>query len=337
MNTPQEPMKLIQSPVITHHLEVVASKVDSRISALNLEKQVATSDTIGTLKALRAELNKEAKEFEEQRKLIKKAVLDPYEAFNAVYEDKIKSKYATADTLLKEKINTFELSIKSEKLQTLKQYFSELVESEQLGWLTYERFNPTINLTTSDKKYRDMANDFIEKIKSDVALIATEQYPAETMAEYKSSLNASFAIRTVRERKQAEKIEAERIQLQRTQVRQSELRKIGLISSDLAKCYHHLDNTNISISWQQVQTEDESTWQVTLAGLTLRVQAFKNQTAKVSAPTVSATAPQQQPSQELKQQPLQEYTARFEVVTTIDNLKKIKSFLNENKINFKSI
>ena len=73
-------IKLIQAPIIKHELEVVGKSIDQRLEELNIEGQVATEETVQSLKKLRAELNSELKEYEEQRKTVKNAVLAPYNA-----------------------------------------------------------------------------------------------------------------------------------------------------------------------------------------------------------------------------------------------------------------
>ena len=48
-------------------------------------------------------------------------------------------------------------------------------------------------------------NAFVLRVKDDVKLINSTEYPSEIMVGYKISLNASKAITTVRERKEQEK------------------------------------------------------------------------------------------------------------------------------------
>lgn len=77
-------IKLIQTPIIKHSLEQIGLSVTDRLSELNISNLVATEDTISTLKKLRTTLNNEAKEFDTQRKIIKEAVLTPYNDFETI-------------------------------------------------------------------------------------------------------------------------------------------------------------------------------------------------------------------------------------------------------------
>ena len=71
-----------QLPVIVYErLESVGQEIDKRIAALDLDKQLVTEDTKKAVKDTRAMLNKELKDFEEQRKRIKEQVATPYMAF----------------------------------------------------------------------------------------------------------------------------------------------------------------------------------------------------------------------------------------------------------------
>lgn len=47
-------IKLVQVPVITHMLAQIGQNVTDRIDSLNIDAQVATSETVKTLKELRS-------------------------------------------------------------------------------------------------------------------------------------------------------------------------------------------------------------------------------------------------------------------------------------------
>jgi hypothetical protein len=64
-------------------LHIIGKEVSARIETLNIENQLATSDTVKALKEMRAQLNKEAIEFETQRKAVKSGIMQPYNDFEA--------------------------------------------------------------------------------------------------------------------------------------------------------------------------------------------------------------------------------------------------------------
>ena len=118
-------IKLVTKPVIQHDLVSVGKSVTERLEALNINNQVATIDTIQSLKTLRADLNKEFAEFEEQRKTVKKLVNEPYDEMDAIYKREITEKYNTAGDTLKTKIGQYEDSQKEEKRNNTFAYFTE--------------------------------------------------------------------------------------------------------------------------------------------------------------------------------------------------------------------
>ena len=99
---------LKQNAVIQHDLLNVGKMVDERLEELNIENLVATDDTIRALKTLRTELNKELRDFEEQRKTIKNIVAKPYMDLEEVYKEEVSEKYNNALTILKDKIDEHE-------------------------------------------------------------------------------------------------------------------------------------------------------------------------------------------------------------------------------------
>src|SRR6185503_10383235 len=96
-------IKITQYPVITHKLVEAGKSVTKRIEDLELDKQIATVDTVKSLKDLRAELNKELADLETQRKAIKEGVNKPYLEFEDTYKTEISDKYKIAIDLLKDK------------------------------------------------------------------------------------------------------------------------------------------------------------------------------------------------------------------------------------------
>ena len=105
-----ELIKVVQLPVIEEQLRSMKEAVDKRVEeALSL---VCTEETIQTVKSARAELNKEFQALEEQRKEVKKAVLGPYERFEAVYKECVSDAFKTADAALKGKVEATEREIK---------------------------------------------------------------------------------------------------------------------------------------------------------------------------------------------------------------------------------
>lgn len=190
-----------QLPIIVEQLHEVKAEVTAKVEqALSL---ICTEDTVKDVKKVRSELNKELKDYEERRKAVKKAIMTPYEQFEAVYKDCISDTYKKADTELKGKIDSVENELKEQKRKEVKDYFEELCEANSLDFITFENANINVTLSASMKSLKDQARNFVFKIVDDLNLIDTQEHKDEILYEYKQSLNVSNAITTVANRYKA--------------------------------------------------------------------------------------------------------------------------------------
>ncbi|MDH4127112.1 MAG: DUF1351 domain-containing protein [Spirochaetota bacterium] len=334
METKNE-IKLVQEPIIKHELVKAGLRVTKRLSELDLENQIATIDTVKSLKDLRAELNKELSDFEDQRKFIKKAINNPYDEFEIIYKDEILEKYKNAIELLKDKISSVEIKIKEQKEAILKIYFIELCQSEEIDFITFDKLNLDINLSTSEKKYKEQINEFIQKACSDIDLIKTQPHEAEIMTEYKISLNVSKAIQDVNSRIQRENEEKERLRQIENNRRVSELKRIGMSFDQMTKSFVY--NDDIYISESIINDYEKSEFLTKFIELEEKIKTDKKR--EIKQPVQIEIKPELKeplkvPVKEEKEETL---TTRFEVSATLKKLKELKSYLLENNITFKTI
>lgn len=330
MNQQLTEIKVTQIPVITHELQKVGIEVSKRIESLNIENQVATEETINTLKKLRAELNKEATNFESQRKAVKSAVMSPYDDFEAIYKAEIIEKYKSADAALKTTIGQFEEKIKEEKKSNLVVFFNELVLSEKIDFVKFEQIIPEVKLSETEKKYKELIREFIGRVKDDIRLVEVQQYPAEIMAEYKTSLNASKAITTVTERKQKEKEETDRLQFQEFTRRKTILSNLLFIFHDLTKTFNWIEDENVSITLNEVENLSKEDFSAKITEFEVLLESNKPAPTPepLSAPTVEAPKNIQQPKL---------YDAKFQVWGTMEQLKSLAEYMKSNGIKFENI
>ena len=217
-----------QLPVIVYErLESVGQEIDKRIAALDLDKQLVTEDTKKAVKDTRAMLNKELKDFEEQRKRIKEQVIAPYEAFEKAYNSLIKVKYETADGILKVKIDEFDKRLKADKEARIRAYFTELCQANNIDFLPFERLGLNIRLNDSDKSLKDIVNTNIDNVVKSLEFIESltdpDEYKAEVLADYKQTLDVMIAINNAKYRKQQREAELQRIEAQRAAAEQARL------------------------------------------------------------------------------------------------------------------
>ena len=187
-----------QLPQIEEHLKELSTEIDKKVE--NAKSLVCTEENVKAIKQVRADLNKEFKEVETQRKAVKEQILAPYMQFEEVYKTYISEKYKSADMDLKQKIDSTENELKKQKEQEIKDYFEEYKAANNIDFVTYEQAKINVTLTASKKSLKEQAKIFIDKIRDDLQLIETQECKEEIMVEYKQNLNVSKAIQEVANR-----------------------------------------------------------------------------------------------------------------------------------------
>lgn len=187
-----------QLPIIEQQLKVVSAEIDEKVK--NAVGLVCTEENVKTIKEIRATLNKESKEFEDKRKQVKAEIMKPYDDFEKIYKECISDKYKTADVELKNKIDSIENELKTNKKTEVINYFNEYLNSKNIDFVTFDSANINVTLSASMKSLKEQAKNFIDKISDDLNLIETQEHKAEILVEYKQSLNVSNATTTVNNR-----------------------------------------------------------------------------------------------------------------------------------------
>lgn len=328
-------IKLVQKPVISHQLKVIGESVTKRIQELDIDSLVATADTVKALKDMRADLNKELKNYEDQRKYIKGAINEPYSQFEDLYKTEISEKYSGAIEQLKEKIASVENEIKEDKESKVREYFKEVCAAEKVDFVTWEHLGIEINLSTSLKKYKEQVAEFVSKVRDDLELIAQNDHHAEILVEYKRTLNVAQAITTVSKRKEDEKTEQERIKQQLFNARIDGLFKMGFTAAEIGEFYEYKDL--ITISREDVKHLDKETWTIKLLEIESRIaEAEKSQKPAadpVSAPTTEPERQQESPSTDQDKV----VTAKFQVIGKFSALKALGQYMRENNIKYQNL
>lgn len=186
-----------QLPIIEQMLDKMSTEIDKKIeTALNLVPD-KPDKMLSETKKIRAALNKDLNELEIARKNVKSEIMQPYLDFEKIYKEKISDKYKKADKILKDKITTVETEIKDKRTANLKEYFEEYCIAENVTDVTFSDIPIKINISGSDKSYRDKIKNWIDKIKQDLAVINTakdEQTRLELLLDYKKDFDVNRAI-----------------------------------------------------------------------------------------------------------------------------------------------
>lgn len=187
-----------QLPQIEEHLKDLSTEIDVKVN--NAKKLVCTEETVKTVNQVRADLTKDFKNLEEQRKTVKEQILAPYMQFEEIYKTYVSNRYKEADIDLKQKIDSTENELKKQKENEIKDYFEEYKTANNIDFINYEQANINVTLTASKKSLKEQAKKFIDEIVDDLKLIETQECKEEILVEYKQNLNVSKSIQEVANR-----------------------------------------------------------------------------------------------------------------------------------------
>ena len=230
-----------QLPQIEEHLKELSLEVEQKVE--NAKSLVCTEENVTTIKQIRVSLNKEFKEVENQRKIVKEQILAPYMQFEEIYKMYISDKYKSADNDLKVKIDSTENELKNIKEQEIKDYFEEYKKANNIDFVTYSQARINVTLSASRKSLKEQAKQFIDKIVDDLKLINTQEHKTEILVEYKKSLNVSQAITSVTNRFKAIEEEKKRQEeLKRKQLEEAQRRADESIRAQTEATRQALEN-----------------------------------------------------------------------------------------------
>lgn len=225
----EEQLITLQQPpiIIYERIKAVGQQIEAKIAELNLDNQLVTEDTWKRAKDTRTMLRKELDVFETQRKFIKEQVNAPYEAFEKAYKEHIKVHYDKADSTLKAKIDEVQNRLISDKITRIKDYFTELCQSQGIDFLIFERLPLNITISKTDKNLKDEVANFVSEVSKSLQLIESlsdpDEFKAEVLTEYKQTLDVTRAIQNAQYRKQQREAELQRIEAQRATAEQARL------------------------------------------------------------------------------------------------------------------
>ena len=148
-------IEIKQLPIIEEQLKNVSAVIDERVK--NATSLVCTEENIKTIKEIRAEINKDFKEFEEQRKAVKEQVLKPYNDFETIYKECISDKFKNADIILKGRIEVVENELKAKKENEVKEYFEEYRNANNIDFIEYKQTKINVTLSASKKRLKEKA------------------------------------------------------------------------------------------------------------------------------------------------------------------------------------
>ena len=257
-----------QLPQIEEHLKELSIDIDKKVE--NVKSLVCTEENVKTIKQVRADLNKDFKEVEQQRKMVKEQIFAPYMQFEEIYKTYISDKYKSADNDLKTKIDLTENELKAKKEQEIKDYFEEYKTANNIDFITYGQARINVTLSVSMKSLKEQAKQFIDKIVDDLKLIETQDHKTEILVEYKQTLNVSQAITSVTNRFRAIEEEKKRQEQKVVHIEMNENHEIT------QKSYEQLENVfNKPLEQPKEESEEILTLKFTVRGTRTKLRELK--------------------------------------------------------------
>lgn len=163
-------IRITEVPTIRSSVDELALVVKKRIAELRIEEIEPTEENKKLLKATRADLNKEIKNYEEQRKKIKEILLKDYNVFEEEYKKKIKALYEETDKILKEAIDKIQREQDQELKDYALEYLNERLAVNDPGVIEFDQIK--INYANK-KQIRLSIDNYIDDILKSLNIIKT--------------------------------------------------------------------------------------------------------------------------------------------------------------------
>lgn len=304
-------IQVTQLPVIVERLREFKDEADAMVQeAMSL---VCTEDTRAQVKTYRANLNKQFSELEDIRKAVKEQVLQPYMDLEAVYKECVSDPYKTADATLKRKIVVVEDGIKQEKRTQLEAYFVECCVEYGVpeDMISLDRLGVKVNLSTTVSSAKKRIVDSLQRIAGEIKYIEGMDYADEIMVEYRKTLNPISAAQTVEDRhkrmeEERQRREADRKAAEMRVAAQADVEQAIEDEPDFTDNFNGLDVIEIPVAEQL--PENEFTHE----------EHVEHQAPAVTADTSV-------------------YTVKFSVTGTIDQLRRLKKYMEQEGLNYADI
>lgn len=203
-----ELIKVDQAIKLTTEFEQVSKEIDKKIETANA--LVVSEDNYKEVKKIRAELNKEAKQYAEDFKTIKESVLATWNECENTYKSMIRDKYAEGDGILKAKVGEIEDGIKNEKREKVVEFFEKHRASRKLDFVTFDDMNLRIGMSNSLTSLKREVTEKLDEILKGYE--GAMEVSPDVVAEFKlNGYDFARAFTTVKDREERKrKAEEER-------------------------------------------------------------------------------------------------------------------------------
>ena len=226
-------IRCTQPPIIAENLDSVRQNLETILAEVSTLPQ--NDDSLKYVKQIRANLSKDFEQMENQRKAVKKQVMEPYELANQKYTEYISGPYKSADERLKKWVDNYQGNLKQACYDTLKSYFDELCRSQNIDFLTFAHCGVVVDMAMArqkePRKAMDQIYNYVMSVRSDLDTILKMEDAEEIMAEYRCCPILAAAIGKVTRRKADLENTARFLENQRRQREQQSAAQAAMIEA----------------------------------------------------------------------------------------------------------
>lgn len=170
---------------------------------------VCTDESVQSIKQMRADMRKEYKAADEQRKAVKAQYLAAWNEVEATWKECVAEPFNRADASYKDTIGSFEDELKAAATEKLKTNYEEHCQLEGIDWLPFDqalrysgvKIGMADTTTKTPRKAMEALAGFVSKVALGIDSIRKMEDSAEIMVEFKKCLDAGQAAAIVAERK----------------------------------------------------------------------------------------------------------------------------------------
>lgn len=168
-------------------------------------------NSMSIAKEEKAKVNKFKEQVSTYRKDIIKQWKEPIIQFETMAKDTeaiLTDTYSTINT----QCSKFDEEKKQKKEQELRLFFNEYCKSYEIDFIAFENIGLNITLAASEKSLKEQIVAYLDRIKSDLMVIDSQENKVEVFVEYKDCLDLNRAILAVNDRKKKQQEELKRLE-----------------------------------------------------------------------------------------------------------------------------
>lgn len=196
-------IRCTQLPVIAENLDSVRQNLESLLA--DISTLPFNDEALKYVKQIRANLSRDFEQMENQRKAVKRQVMEPYDQAEKKYKEYIAEPYRAADQTLKAWVDNYQNGLKKKCEDYLREYFLEVCQSYHIDFLKFEDCGVVVDMALArqkePRKAMDKICDFVAAINGDIDSILSMADAGAVLAEYKKCLSLGVAMNRVFERK----------------------------------------------------------------------------------------------------------------------------------------